>query len=66
MLWNERLKEARRRMQLSLRAVEAATGISNPYLSQLENGFVAEPGFFLMVKLARFYGLELEELVRDE
>ncbi|WP_040587303.1 helix-turn-helix domain-containing protein [Allomesorhizobium alhagi] len=37
------LGAARRKLGLSLRAVEAATGISNAYLSQLEHGKIKTP-----------------------
>ena len=49
MKWPRILKLARKVSGLSLRDVSAKTGMSNPYISQLENGHVEEPSFFKMV-----------------
>lgn len=49
------LKEAREAKELSLRAVEAETGISNPYLSQLEKDKIKDPSPRLLYKLCEFY-----------
>jgi len=46
---------SRRRKNLTLRAVEKVTGISNAYLSQLENGEVQEPSPVMLAKLADLY-----------
>jgi HTH-type transcriptional regulator, competence development regulator len=51
------LASARNRKGLSLRAVEAATGISNAYLSQLETGKIREPSPSNLHKLAGLYGV---------
>jgi transcriptional regulator with XRE-family HTH domain len=50
------LAAARNRKGLSLRAVEAATGISNAYLSQLETGKIREPSPSNLHKLGELYG----------
>ena len=47
------LAAARSRKGLSLRAVEAETGISNAYLSQLETGKIREPSPTNLHKLSR-------------
>jgi transcriptional regulator with XRE-family HTH domain len=57
------LAEARRRKNLSLRAAEAATGISNAYLSQLESGKIQEPSPKILFKLAEHYGLRYEHML---
>lgn len=57
------LRLARKLRKLSLRDVEDATGISNPYLSQLENDKVAKPSPFFLHKLAGLYGIEYETLM---
>ncbi len=57
------LKLARQLRKLSLRAVEEAVGISNPYLSQLENNKVTKPSPFYLHKLAGLYGIEYETLM---
>jgi transcriptional regulator with XRE-family HTH domain len=49
------LATSRKRKNLTLRAVEKATGISNAYLSQLENGDVQQPSPVMLAKLADLY-----------
>ncbi len=53
------LKEYRLFRNKSLRDVEAATGVSNAYISQLENGKVSKPSFEVVVKLCTFYNVKL-------
>lgn len=53
----EFLKGARAAKNLTLRAVETATGISNPYLSQLEKDKIKDPSPRLLFKLCDFYGV---------
>lgn len=57
------LSQARNRKGLSLRAVEAATGISNAYLSQLESGKVREPSPNMLFKLAELLEIPYETLL---
>jgi transcriptional regulator with XRE-family HTH domain len=57
------LKEARELIPLTLRQVEEATGISNPYLSQLENDKIKKPSANVLYKLASIYKIELDELL---
>lgn len=52
------LAEARKQAGLTLRAAETATGISNAYLSQLENGKIQEPSPVLLDKLAQLYHVD--------
>jgi HTH-type transcriptional regulator, competence development regulator len=52
------LFDARTRMGLTQRAVEAATGVSNAYLSQLEGGKVRQPSPTILHKLCELYGLD--------
>ena len=59
----ERLKWCRRVKGKTLREVEVESGVSNGYLSQLETGKIKDPGVYLMLKLARYYGVGLDELV---
>ena len=49
-------RESRDRLGLTLREVEAKTGISNAYLSQLEGGKVKEPSPKTLHKLCELYG----------
>lgn len=57
------LKVARKLKQLSLREVEDATGISNAYLSQLENDKISKPSPFFLHKLSTLYGIGYELLM---
>jgi len=49
------LAAGRKGKNLTLRAVEKITGISNAYLSQLENGAVQEPSPVKLGKLSDLY-----------
>jgi HTH-type transcriptional regulator, competence development regulator len=51
------LASARQHQKLTLRAVEAETGISNAYLSQLETGKICSPSPSILQKLSDFYGV---------
>lgn len=53
----------RLRGDVSLRAVQRQTGISNAYLSQIEKG-MRQPGPRLLQRLASFYGASIQELLR--
>ena len=57
------LKEARELIPLTLRQVEEATGISNAYLSQLENDKIKKPSANVLYKLASIYNIELNNLL---
>jgi transcriptional regulator with XRE-family HTH domain len=59
----EYLKKIREDKNLSLRDVEAETGISNSYLSQLESGKIKEPSPNLLHKLSEFYGVSYETVM---
>ncbi len=58
------LRESREAIGLSLRGVEAETGISNAYLSQVETGKVENPSPPVLQKLAKTYKLNYEDLLR--
>jgi len=58
------LRRIRALRKLSLRDVEEATGISNPYLSQLENGKISKPSPHFLHKLAKLYDVEYEILMQ--
>ena len=57
------LKDSRELISLTLRQVEEATGISNAYLSQLENDKIKKPSASVLYKLASIYNIELESLL---
>lgn len=57
------LKELREIHRFTLRQVEEATGISNAYLSQLENDKIAKPSANVLYKLSNTYNVELDTLL---
>ena len=57
------LHEIRTLKKLSQRDVEQATGISNAYLSQLENDKVSKPSPHFLHKLAKLYSVDYEMLM---
>jgi transcriptional regulator with XRE-family HTH domain len=59
----EGLRIARELRNLSLRQVEEATGVSNAYLSQLENDKIKKPSPHFLHKLAALYGIKYEILM---
>lgn len=58
------LKESRKKFNFKLRAVEEKTGISNAYLSQLENNKIANPSPSILHKLANCYNLSYSYLMQ--
>jgi transcriptional regulator with XRE-family HTH domain len=58
------LKDAREEKKLSLRAVEALTGISNAYLSQIESGKIRQPSPVWLHKLSGVYGVSYGTVMR--
>lgn len=54
------LKESRLSSQKTLRDVEESTGISNAYLSQLENHKIKKPSANILYKLSEIYDVELD------
>jgi HTH-type transcriptional regulator, competence development regulator len=59
----ETLRECRELMALTLRQVEEAAGISNAYLSQLENDKIKKPSANVLYKLSSLYKIELDALL---
>lgn len=64
MTLGEQLKRARLAQKKSLRDVEATTGISNGYLSQLESDTVRQPSPHHLHQLASDYGLAYGRLMQ--
>jgi transcriptional regulator with XRE-family HTH domain len=60
----EELRTVRELRKLSLRNVESATGISNAYLSQLENDKIKKPSPHFLSKLANLYDLAYETVMQ--
>jgi transcriptional regulator with XRE-family HTH domain len=63
--FGEGLKTARELRKLSLREVEEVTGISNAYLSQLENDKIKKPSPHFIHKLASLYDIAYELLMES-
>lgn len=59
------LADARKRRKLTLRAVEESVGISNAYLSQLENGKVRSPSPIVLHKLSELYRLSYATVMQE-
>lgn len=59
----KQLKEARKKLGLTLRQVEEATGISNAYLSQLETGKIKNRSMTIVYKLSQIYAINIEDLL---
>ncbi len=57
------LKQTRKERGLTLRAVEEKIGISNAYLSQLENQKISDPSPRILHKLADCYKIPYEHLM---
>jgi HTH-type transcriptional regulator, competence development regulator len=58
------LKAAREKLNLTLRDVDKATGISSAYISQLENDHVKNPSASVLYNLAEAYSLHMNDLLR--
>ncbi len=50
--------------KLSLRDLSKKTGISNPLLSQIENGKIKNTSFRTIIKLSRALNINLDRLAR--
>src|SRR5258707_11630939 len=59
----EVLQAAREAKQLSLRAVEKATGVSNAYLSQVESGKIKQPSPTILHKLSEIYEISYTDVL---
>jgi transcriptional regulator with XRE-family HTH domain len=57
------LKDKRELIPFTLRQVEEATGISNAYLSQLENDKIKKPSANVLYKVASLYNIDLNDLL---
>lgn len=57
------LRNLRLARRLTLREVEDASGVSNPYLSQLETDKITKPSPHVLHKLAPVYGASYETLM---
>lgn len=60
---DEVLKTSRKAKAMTLRTVEAKTGLSNAYLSQLENKKITSPSPNVLRKLADLYEISYSNLL---
>lgn len=58
--------DARLKRGLSLRGLEALSGISNPLIHQIEHGRVRDPGFRTVTRLAKALRIPLNRLAETE
>lgn len=56
----EKFKAIRTAQGKTLRDVQNDTGISNAYLSQLENGKINHPSYDIVQKLCTYYGIKTD------
>jgi transcriptional regulator with XRE-family HTH domain len=61
----EKLKLLRRQHHLSQQQLANQLGIAESYIGHLENG-KRKPGTEISIKIADFFGIALDALVRDE
>jgi transcriptional regulator with XRE-family HTH domain len=64
-LLGARLRELRKRNDLTLGDLERASGVSKGYLSQLEGGGAKNPGIDAVTKIARALGVPISELLGE-
>src|SRR3954468_18049148 len=57
------LRDLRRARRLTLREAEERSGVSNSYLSQVENGHIRQPSPYVLQKLAEAYSVPYEHLM---
>jgi transcriptional regulator with XRE-family HTH domain len=62
----KRLKELRRQKGFTLDTLSERTGISKSYLSLIERDIQSNPSLGILHRLAKTFGVEVEDLVRDE
>lgn len=64
--WPKTLKETRVNMGLSLRRAAEKSGLSNSYISQLENGKIENPSIGKVRMLMNVYGINFNDLLDDK
>lgn len=58
------LKRLRDSRGVTLRDLSEQTGVSNSYLSQLENHQIKEPSLHVVAKIAQFYGISYQRFLK--
>jgi transcriptional regulator with XRE-family HTH domain len=62
----ELIRLTRQARGVTLRALEASSGISNAMISQIETGWIDDMSFRNAAKLAKALGISLDELVKTK
>lgn len=62
----DKFKVIRESQNKTLRNVEHDTGVSNAYLSQLENGKIKSPSYRIIKQLCEYYGIKTDLGDMDE
>lgn len=62
--FGEMVALAREIKGMTLRELEAETGVSNSLISQIETGKIKDPGFSTVILLARGLGLSIERCAK--
>ncbi|WP_404330878.1 helix-turn-helix domain-containing protein [Mesobacillus maritimus] len=62
----KKLKELRRRKGFTLDTLSERTGISKSYLSLIERDIQSNPSLDILHRIAKTFGVEVEELVRTK
>lgn len=60
-----RLRELRQERGLTRKQVEEATGIDRGTIQYYEEGRVCDPGVVKVAALAKFFGVSVEELLKE-
>jgi transcriptional regulator with XRE-family HTH domain len=63
--FGEKLRQLRAHQMLTMQALAAHLSTSSGYISNVENGKVT-PNIDFAVKVARFFGVNIDQLLRDE
>ena len=63
--FGEKLRQLRISWMLTMQALAAHLSTSSGYISNVENGKVT-PNIDFAVKVARFFGVSIDQLLRDE
>jgi transcriptional regulator with XRE-family HTH domain len=66
MTLGQAIQEKRLRRKLTLRQLSGLSGVSNPLISQIENGRNKNPGFWTVAKLAAALALSMKSLAATE
>lgn len=62
----ERIRELRKKNNVSFRELANKIGLSKSYLHSLEKGMIKNPSFDMLSKLAKEFGVTVEYLVTND